>query len=122
VLLSWENEAFLAERELGKGQFETVLPSLSILAEPSVAVVNKVVEKNGNAKIAKAYLEYLYSNKAQNLVAEHFYRPANPKIAKKYEDKFPKLELLTIKDFGGWTKAQKEHFDDNGTFDQIMKR
>ncbi len=122
VLLAWENEAFLAQQELGKGQFEIVVPSLSILAEPPVAVVDKVAEKKGTLDAAREYLNYLYSKDAQELIAKNYYRPFDPEVAAKYASKFPKLELLTIKDFGGWKEAQKKHFDDGGIFDQIMKR
>ncbi|WP_195571958.1 sulfate ABC transporter substrate-binding protein [Paenibacillus sp. 1001270B_150601_E10] len=120
VLISWENEAFLAVNELGKDKFDIVIPSLSILAEPPVAVVDKNVEGKGTAEAAKAYLEYLYSDEAQEIVAKHYYRPRNVDVAKKYESTFPNIELLTIdKDFGGWSEAQKKHFADGGVFDQI---
>ncbi len=122
VLLAWENEAFLAQQELGKGQFEIVVPSLSIIAEPPVAVVDKVAEKKGTLDAAREYLNYLYSKDAQELIAKNYYRPFDPEVAAKYAAKFPKLELLSIKDFGGWQEAQKKHFDDAGVFDQIMKR
>lgn len=122
VLLAWENEAFLAQQELGKGQFEIVVPSLSILAEPPVAVVDKVAEKKGTLEASREYLNYLYSKEAQEVIAKHFYRPSNAEVAAKYASTFPKLELLTIKDFGGWKEAQKKHFDDGGVFDQIMKK
>jgi sulfate transport system substrate-binding protein len=120
VLLAWENEAFLAERELGKGRFEIVTPSLSILAEPSVAVVDRNVEKHGTAEVAKAYLEFLYTPAAQEIIAANFYRPRNAEVAAKYAKMFPQLKLLTIdKDFGGWKAAQQRHFADGGVFDQI---
>jgi len=122
VLLAWENEAFLAQQEFGKDQFEIVVPSLSILAEPPVAVVNKVAEKKGTLEAAREYLNYLYSKDAQELIAKNYYRPTDPEVAAKYTATFPKLNLLTIKDFGGWGEAQKAHFDDGGIFDQIMKR
>ena len=122
VLLAWENEAHLAIREQ-PGKFEIVTPSLSILAEPPVAIVEKNAEKDGNLNLAKAYLNYLYSPAGQEIAAKNFYRPRDPAVAKKYETVFPKLKLFTIDDvFGGWTKAQKEHFSNGGTFDQISQR
>ena len=121
VFLSWENEAHLIEKEF-PGKTEIVIPSLSILAEPPVAVVEKNANKHGTAELAKAYLEYLYTPEAQELAAKHFYRPRDPKIAARYADTLPKLKLVTIDDtFGGWTNAQKTHFADGGTFDQIYK-
>jgi sulfate transport system substrate-binding protein len=120
VFLSWENEAFLAVKEFGADQFEIVVPSLSILAEPPVAVVDKVAKRKGTAEVAKAYLEYLYSDEGQDLAGKHFYRPIEPKAVAKYAAQFTKVELFTIDQaFGGWAKAQKEHFDDGGFFDQI---
>ncbi|MBA3755387.1 MAG: sulfate ABC transporter substrate-binding protein [Nitrosomonas sp.] len=120
VLISWENEAFLALKEYGADKFEVVIPSLSILAEPPVAVVDKVVDKKGTRQIAEAYLQYLYSEEGQEIVAKHFYRPTDPKIAEKHAGKFPKIELFKIDDaFGGWKIAHKAHFADGGTFDQI---
>jgi sulfate transport system substrate-binding protein len=121
VLISWENEAFLAEKEIGKGQFEIVLPSISIKAEPPVAVVEKNAARKGTVELAKAYLEYLYTPGAQELAAKHYYRPSDPTIYAKFAAKFPKLNLVTVDDFGGWKEAQKTHFDDGGTFDQIYK-
>ena len=121
VFLSWENEAYLIEKEF-PGQTDIIYPSISILAEPPVAVVEKNAEKNGTSVVARAYLEFLYSDVAQDLAGKHFYRPRNQKIAAKYAEKLPKLPLVTIdKDFGGWAKAQKEHFDDGGTFDKIYQ-
>jgi len=119
VLLAWENEAFLALKELGPDQFEIVVPSLSILAEPPVAVVDKIVDKHGTRKVAEAYLKYLYSPEAQELVAQHFYRPTDPTVAAKHKADFPDLPLVTIDEFGGWAKAQATHFADGGVFDQI---
>ena len=120
VLISWENEAFLALKEFGADQFGIVVPSISILAEPTVSVVDKVVEKKGTEAVAKAYLEYLYSDIGQEIAARNFYRPRNQAIGAKYAHNFAALELFTIDDaFGGWTKAQKTHFADGGTFDQI---
>lgn len=119
VLLAWENEAYLAINELGKDKFEIVAPSLSVLAEPSVAVVEKVADHKGNLDAARAYLSYLYSKDAQKIIAKHHYRPVDEDVAAETKDQFPQIELLTIKDFGGWKKAQKEHFDDGGLFDQI---
>jgi len=122
VFLSWENEAFLAINELGKDKFEIVVPSVSILAEPPVAVVDKVVDKRGTRKQAEAYLNYLYSREGQEIAAKHYYRPRNAEVAAKYADTFPKVSLFTIdQQFGGWAKAQKEHFSDGGVFDQIYK-
>lgn len=119
VLLSWENEAHLAINELGKDKFDIVYPSISILAEPPVAVVEKNADKKGTSEIAKAYLEQLYSPEAQQIIAENYYRPTSPEVAKKFESKFPAIKLVTIADFGGWTEAQKKHFDDGGIFDEI---
>lgn len=122
VLIAWENEAFLSVNELGKDKFEIVVPSLSILAEPSVAVVDKVVDKRGTREVAQAYLEYLYTEEGQTIAAKNYYRPRLESVAKQFESQFPKLELLQIdKDFGGWQNAQKNHFSDGGTFDQIYK-
>jgi sulfate/thiosulfate-binding protein len=122
VLLAWENEAFLANKEFGEGKFDIVVPSLSILAEPPVAVVDENVDRKGTRKAAEAYLKYLYSPEGQELAAKHFYRPRDASVAAKYTATFPKLDLLTIDgDFGGWAKAQPEHFGDGGTFDQIYK-
>ena len=119
VLISWENEAFLASKELGKDKFEIVVPSLSILAEPPVAVVDKVAIRRGTSEVARAYLEYLYSKPAQEIVAKHYYRPRDTEVAAKYANVFPKMNLVTIADFGGWAKAQASHFADGGVFDRI---
>ena len=120
VLLAWENEAFLAVNELGKGKFEIVVPSLSILAEPPVTVVDKVVDRKGTRKVAEAYLKYLYSPEGQEIAAKNYYRPRDKKVAAKYARQFPRVKLVTIDGtFGGWRKAQKTHFEDGGTFDQI---
>ncbi|MBU3695163.1 sulfate ABC transporter substrate-binding protein [Dechloromonas sp.] len=120
VLVTWENEGILAVNELGKDKFEIVYPNLSILAEPPVAVVDKVVEKRGTRLTAQAYLDYLYSEEGQLIAAKHYYRPTNAKVAAQYAKQFPKLKLVTIDDtFGGWQKAQKTHFADGGSFDQI---
>lgn len=122
VLLAWENEAFLAINELGKDKFEIIVPSLSILAEPPVAVVDKVVDKRGTRKVAEAYLKYLYTPEGQEIVARNYYRPRLKSVADKYAHQFPKIKLITIDDtFGGWQKAQKTHFEDGGTFDQIYQ-
>ncbi|MCM3767667.1 sulfate ABC transporter substrate-binding protein [Neobacillus niacini] len=122
VLIAWENEAYLAINELGKDQFEIVNPSVSILAEPPVAVVDSIAKKHGTEEVAKAYLDYLYSKAGQEIAAKNYYRPRNEDIAAKYADKFPDIKLFTIDDvFGGWKKAQKIHFDDGGIFDQIYK-
>ena len=123
VLLAWENEAFLALKEFKAEGFEIVVPSLSILAEPPVSVVDKVAAKNGTAEVAKAYLEYLYSDEGQDIAGRNFFRPTSPKASAKYASTFPKLELVTIDaEFGGWTKAQKTHFADGGVFDQIYAK
>ena len=123
VLLAWENEAFLAIKELGPNEFDLVVPSISILAEPPVTVIDKVVDERGTRKVAEAYLEHLYSAEGQTIAAKHYYRPISPDLVPKEElARFPKVELFTIDDvFGGWQKAQKEHFNDGGTFDQIYK-
>ena len=120
VLLAWENEAFLAVNELGKGQFDIVVPSVSIRAEPPVAVVDANVDKHGTRKVAQAYLDYLYTRPAQQIIAKDYYRPIDPVVAKQYADKFPRLQLFTIQNFGGWTKAQAAHFADGASFDQIF--
>lgn len=122
VLLAWENEAFLAIREFGKDKFEIVAPPLSILAEPPVAIVDSVADKKGTRAAAEAYLKYWYTKEGQEIAARNSYRPRDPEIAKKYEASFAKVELFTIDDvFGGWTKAQKDHFAEGGIFDQIYK-
>src|SRR5512133_166485 len=113
VLLAWENEAFLAQKELGKGSFEIVVPSVSILAEPSIALVEKVAKKRGTTAVAQAYLEYLYTPEGQEIAARHYYRPRLKAVADKYQGVFPKINLFTVDEvFGGWHKAQKLHFDD----------
>ena len=123
VLLAWENEAFLAQREFGAGALETVVPSASILAEPPVVVVDKVVERKGSAAVAKAYLEYLYSDEGQDIAGRNYYRPRNKAVAERYSRAFPKLDLFTVDEvFGGWTNAQRTHFDDGGVFDQIYQK
>ncbi|WP_144639038.1 sulfate ABC transporter substrate-binding protein [Bordetella genomosp. 13] len=123
VLLAWENEAFLAREELGPDKFDIVAPPLSILAEPPVAVVDKVVDRKGTRETALAYLNFLYTPEAQDIIARNFYRPIDKTVAAKYADRFPKLKLVTIDDpiFGGWQAAQKKHFSDGGTFDQVYK-
>ena len=121
VLLAWENEAHLALREQ-PGKFEIITPSLSILAEPPVAIVEKNAKKDGNENLAKAYLNYLYSPAGQAVAAKNFYRPRNAAVLKQYSHVFKSLKLVTIdKEFGGWTKVQKQHFDNGGIFDQIVK-
>ena len=123
VLLAWENEAFLAVKELGPDKFDIVIPSLSILAEPPATVVDKNADKHGTRKVSEAYLEYLYSPEGQDIAARNYYRPTDATIAAKYAKQFPKVELITIdKVFGGWAKAQKTHFGDGGVFDQIYSR
>jgi sulfate transport system substrate-binding protein len=120
VLIAWENEAYLSVKELGPDKFEIVTPSLSILAEPPVSVVDKVVDKRGTRKVAQAYLEYLYSPEGQEIAARNFYRPRDPAVAAKYAKQFAPVKLVTVDaEFGGWRTAQKTHFDDGGVFDQI---
>ncbi|WP_316188037.1 MULTISPECIES: sulfate ABC transporter substrate-binding protein [unclassified Bradyrhizobium] len=122
VLLAWENEAHLALREFGKDKFEIVAPQLSILAEPPVAVVDSVADKKGTRSVAESYLKYWYTKEGQEIAARNSYRPRDPEVAKKYEAAFAKVELFTIDEvFGGWTKAQKDHFAEGGIFDQIYK-
>ena len=120
VLLAWENEALLISKKIAPGKYEIVVPSVSILAEPPVAVVDKVVDKRGTRALAEAYLKYLYSEDGQRIAGKHYYRPSNAKVAAEYAAQFPSSKLITIDAvFGGWAKAQKTHFDDGGTFDQI---
>ena len=120
VLLAWENEALLAKKQLGPDKLDIVMPSVSILAEPPVTVVDKVVERRGTRQIAEAYLKFLYTKEAQQIIAQNFYRPRDPEIAAQYAGQFPAVKLVTIDDtFGGWDRAQATHFDDGGTFDQI---
>ena len=122
VLIAWENEALLAVRELGKDKFEIIAPSWSILAEPPVSVIDKVVDKHGTRQVAQAYLEFLYTEEGQELAARHYYRPRLKSVAAKYGAQFPKIKLFTIDEvFGGWRKAQKTHFSDGGVFDQIYQ-
>ena len=122
VLITWENEAYLSLREFGSDKFEIVTPSISILAQPSVAIVDKIVEKHDTAEVSKAYLEGLYGKTGQEIIAKNFYRPTDVEIAKKYQVKFPALSLVNISSFGGWKAVQKKHFDDGGVFDQITKK
>lgn len=123
VLIAWENEAYLSVKELGPDKFDIVTPSISILAEPSVAVVDKVVDKRGTRKVATAYLEYLYSPIGQEIAARNYYRPRNKEVAARYANQFAKVKLFTIDQvFGGWDKAQKTYFADGGVFDQIITR
>ncbi|MBI1852270.1 MAG: sulfate ABC transporter substrate-binding protein [Planctomycetes bacterium] len=122
VLIAWENEAFLAVNELGKDKFEIVVPAESILAEPPVSVVDKVVDKRGTRKVAEAYLQFLFTEAAQEIAAKHFYRPRLDSVKARYAEQFTKIDLFTIDDvFGGWQKAQKKHFADGGVFDQIYQ-
>jgi sulfate/thiosulfate transport system substrate-binding protein len=122
VLIAWENEALLAIKELGPGKFEVVAPSISILAEPPVALVDKVAGKHGTTEVARAYLEYLYTTEGQEIAARHFYRPRMPTVAAKYANQFPKMTLVTVDEvFGGWKKAQATHFADGAFFDQIYQ-
>ncbi|CAO95145.1 sulfate ABC transporter substrate-binding protein [Erwinia tasmaniensis] len=123
VLIAWENEAYLAVNKLGKDQFEIVTPSESILAEPTVSVVDRVVDERGTRKVADEYLKYLYSTEGQEIAAQNFYRPRDAAVTKKYANTFQPIKLFTIDGkFGGWTQAQKTHFAEGGTYDQVMKR
>ncbi len=119
VLIAWENEAMLAVKELGADKLQIVVPTVSVLAEPPVAVVDKVVLRRGTREVAQAYLQYLYSKEGQEIVAKNYYRPRDPEVAAKYAAQYPKLNLVTIADFGGWTKVQPTHFGEGGVFDQI---
>lgn len=121
VLIAWENEAYLSIQQLGNNELEMIVPSLSILAEPPVTLIDKNVDRKGTRAVAQSYLENLYSDDAQRLAAKHFYRPSNPDIAAEFSDQFPQIELVTIDEvFGGWTKAQDTHFNDGGMFDRIQ--
>ena len=121
VLLAWENEAFLAVNQLGQGKFDIVVPSVSIRAEPPVSIVDKNVDQHGTRAVATAYLKYLYTRPAQQIIAKDYYRPIDPVVAAQYASKFPKIQLFTIdRNFGGWAKAQAAHFADGGSFDQIF--
>ena len=120
VFIAWENEAHLIQKQY-PGEYEIITPSLSILAEPPVAVVDKVVDRKGTREVAQAYLEFLYTPEAQDIIGRHYYRPRDAAAAAKYSAKFPKIDLVTIEDFGGWRKAQKDHFNDGGVFDRIYK-
>jgi sulfate transport system substrate-binding protein len=123
VLIAWENEAYLALKEFGSEKFQILNPSASILAEPPVSIVDKVVDKRGTRAVSQAYLEYLYSPEGQKIIAENFYRPVDPAVAAQYAAKFPQIALFRIDDvFGGWTKAQTTHFNDGGVFDQIFTK
>lgn len=122
VLLAWENEAFLAQQTIGRDKVQIVIPSLSILAEPPVAVVDKIVDRKGSRKAAEAYLRGLYSGPGQEIIAKHHFRPRNAQVAAKYASKFPRVNMASIGDFGGWAAAQKRHFADGGEFDKLYKR
>jgi sulfate/thiosulfate-binding protein len=122
VLIAWENEAYLAVKEVGADQIQIVMPSMSILAEPSVAVVDKVVLRRGTRAVAQEYLEHLYSPEGQEIIARNHYRPRDPAVAAEHQADYPQLKMVTIADFGGWSKVQKEHFADGGIFDQIYAR
>jgi sulfate/thiosulfate-binding protein len=123
VLISWENEAYLAVNELGKNELEIVYPSVSILAEPPVAVVERNADRKKNREVAEEYLKYLYTDEGQEIAAKHYYRPRSEAVAKKYADQFKKIDLITVDDaFGGWQAAQKKHFADQGTFDEIYQQ
>jgi sulfate transport system substrate-binding protein len=122
VLLAWENEAMLVQHQMGSERFEIVIPSVSILAEPPVAVVDAVALRHGTREVAQAYLGYLYSPAGQEIIARHFYRPRDPQVAARYAQQFPTLKLVSIAEFGGWAAAQKTHFSDGGVFDQLTAR
>lgn len=122
VLIGWENEALLAMNALGDDKFDIIIPSISILAEPTISVVDKVVDKRGTRDIATAYLEYLYSLEGQAIAVKHYYRPQHITVANKFAEKFPKLTLLTVEEFGNWDKVQQIHFATGGVFDQIIQR
>jgi sulfate transport system substrate-binding protein len=119
VLLAWENEAILAKKELGPEKFDIVVPSLSILAEPPVAIVDKNVDKKGTRQLATDYLKFLYTPQAQALIAQNYYRPIDPQVATQYRNTFPQVKLFSIADLGGWAKNQTAHFSDGGVFDQV---
>ena len=121
VLLAWENEAFLAVNQLGKGKFDIVVPSVSVLAEPPVAIVDANVDKKGTRKAAEAYLRFLYTPAAQQIIARNYYRPRNPQVAAQFKAQFPNVSLFTIRNFGGWARAQAAHFNDGALFDQILE-
>lgn len=122
VFISWENEAFLAVEQLGRGQYEIVVPSVSILAEPPVTIVDRNVDRKGTREVAQAYLEYLYSEEAQRIAGRNYYRPSDPKIQEEFAQQFPKANLFGIDEvFGGWNKAQQDHFNDGGLFDRILR-
>jgi sulfate/thiosulfate-binding protein len=122
VLLTWENEALLAVREVGADKLEIVVPTVSVLAEPPVAVVDSVALRHGTREVARAYLGYLYSKDGQEIIARHYYRPRDPEVAARYAERFPQLKLVTIAEFGGWASVQRTHFSDGGVFDQISAR
>jgi sulfate transport system substrate-binding protein len=122
VLLTWENEAMLAVREVGADKLEIIVPSVSVRAEPPVAVVERVALRHGTREVARAYLDYLYSKQGQEIIARHYYRPRDPEVAARYAERFPQLKLATIADFGGWASVQRTHFSDGGIFDQISAR
>jgi len=122
VFISWENEAFLAVKELGPDKFEIVVPSVSILAEPPVTVVDKVVDKRGTRDVATAYLQYLYSPEGQKIAGDNYYRPTDPKVAAQFDKLFPKIKLFSVDELGGWTQAQRLHFNDGGLFDAIYTK
>jgi sulfate/thiosulfate transport system substrate-binding protein len=122
ALISWENEAYLAVNELGKDKFEIVTPSMSILAEPPVAVVERNADRKKNREVAEEYLKFLYTDEGQEIAARHYYRPRSQAVAKKYAEQFRDIDLLTIDDFGGWQEAQTKHFADQGTFDEIYQQ
>ena len=121
VFLAWENEALLVTKSLAPGEFEIVVPSMSILAEPPVTVIDKVVDKHGTREVATEYLKYLYSDVGQELIAKHYYRPRSPEVARKYADRYPEVKLITVdEEFGGWQAAHAKHFTEGGVFDEIF--
>lgn len=122
VLITWENEAFLALKELGGDELQIVSPSISILAEPSVAVVDRVVDKKGTREVAESYLQYLYTEVGQEIVAKNYFRPRSKEVMEKYKEQFPEIQLFTINDkLGSWKEVQEKHFNDGGIFDSIYE-
>jgi sulfate transport system substrate-binding protein len=122
VFVSWENEAYLALDEFGDDKFEVVIPSVSILAEPSVAVVDQVAIRRGTREVAEAYLKYLYTPEGQDIIARHYYRPRDPQVAARYAERFPPIKLVTVQELGGWKQVQQVHFADGGVFDGLLKK
>jgi sulfate transport system substrate-binding protein len=120
VLIAWENEAWLARKEFGVDEYSIVYPSVSILAEPPVAVVDSIVDRKGTRRLAEAYLQFLYTKEAQEIAARNYYRPRDPQVAAQYAERYPAMQLATVQDFGGWSTAQATYFADGGMFDRIF--